>query len=379
MTKLMCIIHSLKGGGSERVLINLLKGLKRDKFSITLVLYERVFDYPLPEDVEVRILDIYASRNIFKLAKGFALKIMCLAKLIRRDKPEVIFSLLSSTNITVLFAALLSRIKSKVIVSEHTYPSVNLRNEMYGGVVKSLIKKMYPHAHKIIAVSEGIKQDLIHNFHIRDDKIEVVYNPIDTEEIKTLSREELIHPWFQEQIPIIVSVGRLTKQKGYPYLLRAFSLVRKSLPCRLFIIGEGEDKKKLVQMAHKLDLKEDIEFCGFQKNPFKYMARSSLFILSSLYEGFPNVLLEAMALGLPIISTDCPSGPTEIIEDKKNGLLVPAKDENALSQAIITLLRDSDLRNSLGREAKTRASSFALDKIITRYREIFLENLISAL
>jgi glycosyltransferase involved in cell wall biosynthesis len=245
---------------------------------------------------------------------------------------------------------------------------------MYGGITRLFIKSCYPKADKIIAVSESIKQDLILNFHFPDTKIEVVYNPVDIGEIEKLSEETVEHPWFHDHMPVIVSVGRLTKQKGYPYLLHAFSLVKKRLSCRLAIIGDGEDRAKLLSMAKDLGVGREVEFLGFQKNPFKYMARSSLFVLSSLYEGFPNVILEAMALGLPVISTDCPSGPAEIIEDKKSGLLVPVRDEKALAGAIISVMTDELLRVSLGREARRRASAFDIEKIAKDYRRVFSEN-----
>jgi len=377
--KLMIVIHSLRYGGSERVLLNLLKGLNKNDFSITLVLYERVFDFPLPENIEVKVLDIYASRNILRLTTRFILKIVNLARLIRQNKPDVVFSLLSSTNATLILAKLLSRMKCKLIVSEHTHPSINLKNEIYGGVTKIFIKKLYPKADKIIAVSEGIKQDLVQNFQLSKDKIEVIYNPADIKEIEALSRESAEHPLFKVQIPVIVSVGRLTRQKGYPYLLRAFSILRKSRASKLLIIGDGEDRTKLIEMTMKLGIEGDIEFFGFQANPFKYMAKSSLFVLSSLYEGFGNVIVEAMALGLPVISTDCPSGPSEIIEDKKNGILVPVKDEKTMAEAILQVLSNHQLSKELGENAVKRASYFHIDNIAEKYRKVFFENSSSAI
>lgn len=379
MKKLMIVIHSLRGGGAERVLVNLLRGLDKSDFSINLILYERVFDYPLPDNAEVAYLDIEASRNLFKLIKGFVLKIIRLAFLFRKGKPDVIFSLLSSTNVTVILANLLSGSKSTVIVSEHTHPTVNLRNELYGPITKRFMKLCYPGAERIVAVSQAIRQDLINNFHIPEDKVTVIYNPVDTREIELMSQEPVEHPWFRDHIPVIVSVGRLTKQKGYPILLRAFSHVRKYLPCRLVIIGEGEDRSKLSDLARDLGIGDDVAFLGFQKNPFKYVSRASLFVLSSLYEGFPNVILEAMALGLPVVSTDCPSGPPEIIEDGKSGLLVPVKDSDALANAITKVLRDQPLRESLGREARQRVKLFELDTIVKVYRRLFLENTSSSL
>lgn len=376
--KLMIVIHSLKGGGSERVLLNLLKGLDRKDFSITLVLYERVFDFTLPEDIDVEILNIYASRNFFKLTAGFILKTASLVRAIRKNRPDVLFSLISSTNVTVTLAKLLSGVKCKLVVSEHTHPSVNLCNEIYGGITKYLVKKLYPKADRVIAVSDGIRRDLVKDFHTPETKIDVIYNPVDIEEIKMLSGEKVEHPWFNDPIPLIMTVGRLTRQKGYPYLLRAFSIVRESRNCRLIFIGEGEDRKKLEAMSEELGIKADTDFLGFQKNPFKYMAKASIFVLSSLFEGFGNVIVEAMALGLPVISTDCLSGPSEIIEDKKNGILVPVKDEKALALAILHVLSDDMLSRELGNNAVQRASDFSIEKIVKKYREVFFENSPSA-
>jgi glycosyltransferase involved in cell wall biosynthesis len=374
MIKLLVVIHSLKGGGAERVLVNLLKGLERDKFSITLVLYEQILDFPLPNKVEVEILDIHADRNIFRLALGFVRKIARISGIIKKIGPDMVFSLLSSTNVTVILAKIFSRTQCRVIVSEHTHPSINLENEIYGGITGKFVRYFYPKADTIIAVSEGIKQDLIKNFNLPDKKISVIYNPVDLEEIRVRSQETVEHPWFHDDIPVIVSVGRLTKQKGYPYLIKAFSFVRRSLPCRLMIIGEGEDKDQLIGMVRAQGIDRDVEFLGFQKNPFQYMARSSLFVLSSLYEGFGNVIVEAMALGLPVISTDCPSGPSEIIDDKINGILVAVRDEDALAQAMLEVLTDSELRVHLSSEAKRKAEVFGLERIAKDYRRMFSEN-----
>jgi glycosyltransferase involved in cell wall biosynthesis len=367
------VIHSLRGGGSERVAVNLLRGLDKHEFSLTLVLYEAIFDYPLPGDVDVIILDIPSTRNIFKLASNFIRKIVRLAVVIRKTNPDIVFSLLTSTNITVILAKVLSRVRCKMIASEHTHPSVNIKNEPYGGITRYLMKHAYPKADRIIAVSEGIRKDLIEAFNLPGEKIKVIYNPVDIQEIETLSWEEPDHPWFHDGLPIIVSMGRLTKQKGYPFLIKAFSTVRQSFHCRLLIIGKGEDEGSLARMVKSLGMEGDVQFLGFQRNPFKYMARSSVFVLSSLYEGLGNVIVEAMALGLPVISTDCPSGPSEIIEDSKSGLLVPVKDEKALTQAIVDVLTDDELRKGLSKEARLRAQSFDLKKIAEQYGSLFLD------
>lgn len=374
MTNLAIVIHSLRGGGAERVLTNLLKGLEGSAFSIRLILYESIFDYPLPQNIIIESLDIAPSTKILRVTKRFVEKIIRLALLFRKNKPDVIFSLLCSTNVAVVLAKILSGVDCRLVISEHTFPSINLFHEPYGRITRLLVQYCYPMADKIIAVSEQIKDDLITGFRLPEHKIEVIHNPIDIEEIERLSKEKVDHPWLQSATPVIVSVGRLTRQKGYPFLLKAFSLARRELPCYLIILGEGEDRPLLMTLSRELGIEEAVQFLGFQSNPFKFMAKSSLFVLSSLYEGFPNVLLEAMALGLPIISTDCPSGPSEIIQDRKNGVLVPARDERSLAAAIVSVLKDEQIRRMLSSEARRRARDFALGTIVRKYERVFNEN-----
>jgi len=373
MIDMMIVIHSLRGGGAERVVINLLKALDKRDFAITLVLFQGDFDYTLPDNIEISILQAPSGENILKKSRGFILKIILLARLIKKRKPDLVFSLISAANVITILANFLSGTQSKVVVGEQLNPSEGLKDDRHSRIIGPLMKYVYPQAERIIAASGGIKKDLIANFSLPDTMIDVIYNPVDIEEIEHLATEEVTHPWFHDNVPILVSVGRLTKQKGYPYLLSAFSLVRQTLPCRLLIIGSGEDEGKLIQTVNEYGLHNDIDFIGFQRNPFKYMARADVFVLSSLYEGFGNVIVEAMALGLPVISTDCQSGPSEIIEDKKNGVLVPVKDEGALAEAILDVLTNDELRRYLCEGARRRSHFFALSNMVEQYSLIFFK------
>ncbi len=372
---LMIVIHGLQGGGAERVLVNLLRGLSRTEFSITLVLYEGICDYPMPENVQLRVLGIPAGKNVFSLATGFLRKILALSGLIRTQKPDIVFSLLSSTNAAAILAARLSATGTRVIASEHTFPSVNLANERFGSITARVIARLYPHADRIIAVSQGIRDDLMKSFGIRGNMVTVIYNPFDLDEVRRLGREGLDHPWFVPPVigttPLIVSAGRLTKQKGYPFLLRSFARVRSSMPCRLVILGEGADRASLERLASDLGIAADVSFPGFQSNPFAYMARATIFVLSSLYEGFSMVLVEAMALGTPVISTDCPSGPGELISDGRSGVLVPPGDEEALTRAILKVLADKALMSVLSAGGRTRAEDFSVSRISEEYSRLF--------
>lgn len=374
---LMIVIHGLQGGGAERVLVNLLRGLSRTEFAITLVLYEGICAYPIPENVQLRILDIPPGRNLLSLGAGFLKKIRALAGLIKEHRPDLVFSLLSSTNAAAILAAVFAGTRAKVIASEHTFPSVNLANERFGSLTARVITLLYPRAERIIAVSQGIRDDLIKNFGVRRESVNVIYNPVDLDEIGRLGSNKIDHPWFlpaaTQEVPVIIAAGRLTKQKGYPILLQAFARVNESVHCRLVILGEGGDRASLEKLASELGIAADVSFPGFQENPFAYMAKAAVFAMSSLYEGFPMVLVEAMALGTPVISTACPSGPDELISDGINGLLVPTGDADALAGAVLRVLSDSALREKLSRGGRQRAEDFAVSRISEKYSRLFRE------
>jgi glycosyltransferase involved in cell wall biosynthesis len=196
---------------------------------------------------------------------------------------------------------------------------------------------------------------------------------VDIDMIKKLAQEELRDPTFSPNIPVIISVGHLRAEKDFPTLLKAFSIVRKNVPSRLAILGNGEEKTRIEKSIKELSLKDNVYLAGFQENPYKFIKRSAILALSSLYEGFPNVLLEAMALGIPVVSTNCPSGPAQIITDGENGLLVPVRDEHLLAKAILRILQDEDLRKRLIENGYKRVKDFLPEKIIRQYEAIFTE------
>jgi glycosyltransferase involved in cell wall biosynthesis len=197
----------------------------------------------------------------------------------------------------------------------------------------------YPWADGIIAVSQGVADDLGQITRLSSDRIQVIYNPIVLPELFTLAQEPVEHPWFKPgEPPVILGVGRLHPQKDFPTLIRAFAEVRKVQQARLMILGDGPERQALTTLVSELGLIEDVAFPGFVQNPYAYMSKAAVFVLSSAWEGLGNVLVEAMAIGTPVVSTNCESGPGEILDGGKYGRLVPVGDSRAIAQAITSVL-----------------------------------------
>ena len=261
-----------------------------------------------------------------------------------QENPDVVLSFGEGQNLVSLSKRGRGR---RHIINSQNPPSL-----IYTGINKfiytRLIRKLYPRADCAIALSEGVKSDLVMNFGLPEESVRVIYNPIDCKQARSEAEEEVTEPLFETGIPVILNVGRLVAQKNQALLIRSFARVRRRVPSALAFLGQGPLERELHNLARSLEVEEDVHFLGWRSNPFKYMRRAQVFALSSDYEGFGNVLVEAMACGCPVISTDCPYGPGEILENDKNGLLVPVGDEAALAEAIGRMLQDrlceTDLR-----------------------------------
>ena len=224
----------------------------------------------------------------------------------------------------------------------------------------------YPFADAIVAVANGVKRDLIQNYKVPGNKIKVIYNPVVTDELISLSQEEFYHQWFQDNnVPVIVAVGRLTSQKNFKLLINAFAKVSEILDSRLVILGEGEMRGELEALVDDLNIGSKVELPGFAGNPYVWLKNASLFVLSSDYEGLPGTLIQAMACGVPVVSTNCPSGPDEILENGKWGRLVPTGNLSALETAIIQTLQDKKHP-----DVKFRAKFFSIKNATDAYIEV---------
>lgn len=365
-------LPSLEPGGTERNVVHLVNTINREKYAVSLVLGMARGDFiqEINSDIPIINLDTYRSIALFfKLITYF-----------RMHQPDIFISAFPRVNVICIVAKIFSKAKTKtkIIITEHSMFSLLpiIARNFWRGIfarffMPSLCNWLYPKTDAIICVSKGIADDILKTVN-RTLKIEVIYNPVITSNIYQLAQEPINHPWFSDvKIPVIIAVGRLVPCKDYPALFRAFDLVLKNRPARLVILGRGPEKRRLTDLVEQMRLSRHIVFLGFQKNPYQYMKHASVFVLSSLQEGFGNVIVEAMACGTPVISTNCPTGPGEIIENMKNGILVPVKDAEALAEAILRILNNVNLAEKFSIEGKKRAEFFSVEKSVGEYEKVF--------
>jgi glycosyltransferase involved in cell wall biosynthesis len=372
--KVLFFISSLEGGGAERVMVTLLGNMEGSRIEPVLVLLYPATKSPYREYLSEKLKLIVVERNadsLFEKIKQFILFI----RSVHKERPRVLLSMLTHNNIMALLAGILLRIR--VIVCEHIALGENIKTEegkrMLGVPVAPMVNILYKFTDRVIAVSEGIKRNLIEEFRIPERKVRVIYNPIDCDAITVLSTIPPEHSFFKGREPVIMGVGRLVTQKKFDILIKAFSSVVKEMDARLIILGEGPGREALQKLVRDLGMEGKISLAGFQENPYQFLSRADVFVLSSGYEGLPMVILEAMACGVPVISTDCRSGPREILQNGGCGLLVPVGDEGALSQGILQLLRDRTLREKFSKAGKERAKDFSVSEVATQYINIMYE------
>lgn len=281
----------------------------------------------------VRLVDLRASRP--------SRAIPALVRYLRQNRPKAVMSALTHTNIALAIAHRLAKVSSRCVLSERADLRVCLLEERtyFDRIITRLLGRLvYPWADAIVAVSQGVAESVVETFGLRSDHVHVIYNPIDADDIRRLSQQdEGKFPW-PEGVPVVVSVGRLVPQKDYSCLINAFARLNDEFPCYLAILGDGEERDRLERLIGILGLSSRIWLPGFKPNPYPWMAKASLLVLSSRWEGLPGVLLEGLALGLPIVSTDCPSGPAEVLEHGRFGTLVPPGDPEKLALAMAKVL-----------------------------------------
>ncbi len=356
-TLVSLFVPSLMVGGAERVALNLAQALCERGFKVDLVAQNAIGAFQSNVAAPVRVIDLGAPGLI---SKCFALK-----RYLEREQPTVLLSILDNVNVAG-WARLLARVPTRIIVSLH----INLSQQPAGFKTRLrpyLVRYSYLLADGVVAVSQGVAENLAQVSGFPRDRIHVIPNPVITASILTRSQEAAQHPWLSDETPVILGVGRLSKEKDFPTLIRAFARVRQQRSARLMILGDGEQRSAIEALVKTLGLEKDVALPGFVENPYAYMSRSSVLVLSSISEAFGNVIVEAMAVGTPVISTHCrQGGPLEILENGRYGKLVSVADVPALAHAILATLSeptDSDL-------LQQRSQTFFVDRIINQYLEV---------
>ncbi|UCE86301.1 MAG: glycosyltransferase [Deltaproteobacteria bacterium] len=353
--------QTLDAGGAQKIMVNLARGFAERGHDVDFVLSEA--SGPLLAEIPepVRIVSLGAGR--------LRRSVLPLARYLRRERPAALFSALDYVNVIALWARRLAGGSTRVIACVHTTVSVDRANEPRSplDVLPWLMRCTYPRAAEVVAVSTGAADDLAHTARLPRDRIRVIYNPVVTPEFASRARASLDDDWFAAGAPpVILSVGRLTRAKDYPTLLRAFERVRRQRRARLLLLGEGEERASLEALARDLSLGEDVRMPGFAANPYPYMSRAAVFVLSSAWEALPTALIEALACGTRVVSTDCPSGPREILQDGRYGALVETRDEAALAGAILAALDAPDDADRL----RARADEFSVERILPLYERL---------
>ena len=340
-------------------MLYLARGFAERGFDVELVLTKLEGSYISEVPRIIKVVDFKAQRVLASLP--------ALVRYLRRAHPAALLSAMDHSNIVALWAKRLAAVRTRVVVSVHNPLSIKTkRSNGRKRLIPWIARWCYGWADEIVAVSRGVAEDLSTTIDLPGERIRVIYNPVVVPELFELAKQPVEHPWFcAGSRPVVLSAGRLTAQKDYPTLVRAFSQAIKSHPMRLIILGDGEERARLEAMVRDLDLKDVVSLPGFVKNPYAYMSKATMFVLSSIWEGFGNVLVEAIAVGTPVISTDCPGGPGEILEGGKWGRLVPVGDVEALASAMKLTLNDL-----MPPDVSLRAKDFGADAAVEHYLRI---------
>lgn len=368
MEKIAIFIPSLRGGGAERVMLNLASGLVSKNYSIDLVVVKLEGQYINQIPQNIKVINLNSKRAITS--------IIPLIKYIKKNEPNVIVSAMGHINIVAIIAKLFMSNKIKVIITEHTTLSLakkeskNLKEK----ITIKILKYIYQYSDAIVAVSKDVAKDMSSILNIPLEKINVIYNPIISDDLIKKSMENINESWFYPgEPPVVISVGRLTEAKDFDTLIYAFKKIYEKMKVRLVILGEGEKRSYLEKLIHDMGLDNDVKILGFVENPYSYMKRASVFVLSSKREGLPTVLVEALACGTPVISTDCYSGPREILQNGKLGKLVPVGDVDALANEIIKLLENKVENRMVLNELKDFTFESSVQKYIDLIRKVLDE------
>jgi len=359
-TEISVFLPFLGGRGANRVLLSLTNGFVEAGRRVDLVLAECRGPLLSEVDPRVRLVDLKSQGGVLRALPAWA-------RYLRREQPESLLTAMDYVNQTAVLLRGLVRTQSRLVISCHNSPvhsSVHAARWRDRRVAAQTMRLLYPRADRVICVSNGIADALAEFARLPREKIDVVWNPVVSSSFDRLAKEPVEHPWMNSsKEQVVLGVGALSPQKDFATLLRAFARLPDTARTRLIILGEGEERLQLDQLARELAVDDRVSFPGFVQNPYAWMAKADLFVLSSRWEGFGLVVAEALAAGCPVISTNCPSGPSEILADGRYGRLVPVGDEAALAQAMSASLLEQPNREAL----RQRGRLYSVERAVGGY------------
>jgi glycosyltransferase involved in cell wall biosynthesis len=373
-------LYGMDGGGAERHVLYLLQRLDRRRFSPRL--YLKSMDGPyisrIPADVPVRFLyrNFEEERRALPYWKEIRL-VMDLSRHLREHPPDLIYARMYSSAVVAGLAIRWGGHPVPLVASEGIFPSVGIVPDLGRSASIRLfaVKKVQREISSVIVCpAAAMIEDSAAFYGCSPVKMRIIPNGVDIEAVDRVSGEAPSHPWATKEAPFVVAMGRLCPQKGFDVLLSAFAKVARDIPdVRLLVLGKGEERGRLLGMAVALGVRKRVDFPGWLPNPHAILSRAAVFVLSSRYEGFPNAVLEAMACGVPVVSTACPSGPREIL-DGGAGMLVPVDDSKAMADALENLLEDPGLRVAMASRGRARVEErYSLPGMVAAYERLFEE------
>ncbi|GGK71284.1 glycosyltransferase [Haloarcula sebkhae] len=362
-------VPSLTVGGAERVTVSVANGLSKRGYEVDLVVSYNEGDFQTDVAGSVNLVDLETQRIP---GVGIGASIPALVRYLRRQSPQILFSQMTYANDIHMISQILSGADTVTISTIHN--TLGMQEEPKEKLVQSLQRRLAHQSDQFVAVSEGVAESVVEHVGVDREKVSVLHNPIPVNEVQERARESVDHPWIDSaKLDVVLGVGRLERAKNFGSLLRAFERVHAARPdTRAIIVGRGSKRTELETLATELGIDDAVSFPGFVDNPYGYMAGADVLTMSSIHEGLPTVLIEALACGCPVVSTDCPSGPAEILKGGEYGPLVDVDDDEGLAAAIQATLDDSLPSDVL----VERANDFAPTAVIDQY-EAFIQNFAS--
>ncbi len=365
------VIPSLTTGGAEQVTVNIANGLADRGYDVELLLSRVEGELQTQLTSKVEVVSLPPSMGqVF----GIATHIPALVHYLRKRQPAALFCHLTHTNVACLVADRIAATDTVVVPTEHLAFGVPKEPTLKSRIAQWLVPRIYPSAERIVAVSEGVAESIVERTAVGRETISVLYNPVDVKTVRRRAREPVDHEWFADgTVAVALFVGRIEQQKDLETWLRTFRRVYDRNPnARAVVVGEGSRRESVQSSAARMGLADVVSMPGYVNNPYGYMSRADVFLLSSRYEGLPTVLIEALACGCPVVATDCPSGPREILADGTYGRLAPVGDDASLAEAVVETLRNPPRENEL----RERADEFAPEAVLDGYEQFILTHLV---